>query len=120
MSILYQNVHSIRGCLNLVRAGVNNTIPNYDISILTETWLNDEINDAELGLDNYNVIRCDRFRFSSEKVGVSVIAINKKNLCNTIIVVDNTFELTFLKVITCDSYVVLGDCYIPPNMTSEY
>lgn len=114
-------MHSIRGRLNLVRSGIG-FLDEYDVVILTETWLTEDINDSELGLFNYNLFRCDRTIFTSSKKdgGGVLVAINKKFKFEKIIVSNNSFELLFIKVFTDDSFFIVGACYIPPNSKSEY
>lgn len=44
--------------INYLRNALLNV--NYDIICLNETWLNNNIFDAELGFNNYNLYRDDR------------------------------------------------------------
>lgn len=57
---------------------VSSTVP-YDIILLTETWLNDNIADSELGFFNYNVFRMDRNvnNSVSSRGGSVLIAVHK-------------------------------------------
>lgn len=77
--VFYQNVNSIRGRLDAIRLGIG-LIQDLDIIILTETFLNEDIDSAELGLFNYNVFRCDRSILTSDKKdgGGVLIALHKK------------------------------------------
>lgn len=58
LSFYYQNVRGLRTKLKtiLTSATVNK---NYDVILLTETWLNDNFDSAELGLKGYQVYRTD-------------------------------------------------------------
>lgn len=99
-----------------------NIIGDYDFIILTETWLNDSINDSELGFNYYYIIRCDRSLFSSNKNdgGGVLIAINKKFKFVIIPPFDNSFELLLIKVFIDNVFIVLGVCYLSPDLTSEH
>lgn len=107
--------------MNVIRNGIG-LLDDYDIIALTETWLNDDINDAELGLFNYNIIRCDRSLFSSDKKdgGGVLIALHKKFKFEKITTSNNSFELTFIKIFTNNSSFIIGVCYIPTGSKSEY
>lgn len=54
----YQNVRSLNNKLKYVMCNV--PCNNYDFFILTETWLNADVLDFELGTYNYNIVRSDR------------------------------------------------------------
>ena len=49
----------------------------YDIIVLTETWLVDEMRDSELNLTNYNIFRSDRCPLVASRGGGVLIAIKK-------------------------------------------
>lgn len=53
----YQNVRSLNNKLWYLTCNVS--CNNFDHLILTETWLNADVLDSELGLFNYNAFRCD-------------------------------------------------------------
>jgi len=54
----YQNVRGLRTKINVIKCSVSSFF--YDYIILSETWLNEEFNDNELGFSQYNIFRCDR------------------------------------------------------------
>lgn len=58
LRIYYQNVRGLRTKLNEVYLEILNN--DFDVIILTETWLNDSISDAEIFDSRYNVFRRDR------------------------------------------------------------
>lgn len=57
-TIFYQNVRGLRSKLNELRS--NTHLVCSDIVCLTETWLNGDIEDAELGFGGFTVYRRDR------------------------------------------------------------
>lgn len=74
IKIYYQNT---RGLRQKIIRGLKNgfTLADYDCVSLTETWLNANINSAELFDDSYNVFRADR---SVEKY--NILRTNRPNL----------------------------------------
>lgn len=57
LSIYYQNVRGLRTKTSDLKLGLSNC--DYDVIVLTETWLRSDISDAELTSD-YTLFRCDR------------------------------------------------------------
>jgi hypothetical protein len=82
----YQNVRGLctKACEFLLSSV---SMPQYDIIALTETWLNDNIDDAELfDLNKYNVFRKDRnFTCTKLKRGGSVLLAVNHNTTATLI-----------------------------------
>jgi len=58
VNIYYQNVRGLR--TKLLNLHTNFILSSYDSCVLTETWLSDEISNAELSFDEYLIFRCDR------------------------------------------------------------
>ncbi|KAF0746093.1 putative RNA-directed DNA polymerase, partial [Aphis craccivora] len=91
-----------------------------DLLFLSETWLNINYSDEELGLVNYNIFRADR-EFSHEVRGGGVLlAINIKYNCiriptESIVGIDFIFTLLNYN----NSKLLLSCVYIPPN-THDY
>jgi hypothetical protein len=92
----------------------------YDFIFITETWLNDNISDAEI-LQNtdYEIIRKDR----QNKGGGGVALIYRKSIHLKRIPLPDTLNLS--EVIICDlstttfNYRIIL-CYRPPNIPNEY
>lgn len=53
----YQNCRGLRTKLLTLKCYLASF--NYVFIVLTETWLNSDVFDSELGFDNYNIYRCD-------------------------------------------------------------
>jgi len=85
--------------------------------VLTETWLNNNFNDNELGLYNYNIFRCDRCNNTSvfSRGGGVLIGIHKDYLASLISVPDFNVEHVFVRFQVGHSSFVLGGVYFPPN-----
>lgn len=58
IKLLYQNVRGLRTKTNLIYNKL--LLLDYDIVLLTETWLYDGIFDSEIAPDRFNVFRRDR------------------------------------------------------------
>lgn len=81
LNIYYQNCRSIRNRLLDLRLGLLNS--NYDVIVLTETWLRAGICDSEIADDRYYVYRRDRCSSTStKKDGGGVLIAIKKNICS--------------------------------------
>lgn len=76
--IYYQNV---RGLNTKTQVILNSTYTcHYDAIALTETWLDDRTNNAEIISNNFNVFRSDRnfIATDTKRGGGVLIALNKK------------------------------------------
>ncbi|KAL4088880.1 hypothetical protein QTP88_023964 [Uroleucon formosanum] len=78
VKIYYQNVRGLR--TKLLNLHTNFILSFYDAYVLTETWLSNDIANAELGFDDYLIFRCDRNALTSncQRGGGVLIAVNKK------------------------------------------
>ncbi|KAL0818556.1 hypothetical protein ABMA28_008995 [Loxostege sticticalis] len=65
LSIYYQNCRGIRTKLHTLYMNILSN--NYDVIVLTETWLTDDIDNNEFIDQRYVVYRCDRDRSASNK-----------------------------------------------------
>lgn len=121
MKIFYQNIRSIRGRLTDFRINLK-LIGDFDIIVLTETWLSDEILDTELGLSQYNIFRCDRTYHTSQRSygGGVLIAVSKKLNSFLVPLVDNFYEQLLVCLILNNSHFIIGATYISPDFSSDY
>lgn len=76
LTIYYQNVGGMRTKTNdfhLLTASCD-----YDVIVLTETWLRSDVRNTELSSD-YNIYRCDRSSMTSrfQRGGGTLIAVKK-------------------------------------------
>lgn len=76
-SIYYQNVNGLKTKINKFRLKI--LYNSYDVILLSETWLNENIFDAELFDDRYIVCRNDRDKVSTDEKdgGGCLIAVKK-------------------------------------------
>ena len=90
---------------------------DYDIIILSETWLTSYQSDRELSLYNYNIFRCDRSLLTSNlsRGGGVLIAIKSTLTCIAIDNPDDTIEQTWVLMNTNQKRLVIGCVYIPPS-----
>lgn len=118
--IYYQNVRGLRTkCLNLYN---NILAENYDILLLTETWLQSDVLDSEVCDARYDVFRCDRDLTLCGKGGGGGVMIGarrelrasrvdewKSDTAESLCVRIPAVSLTSL----CDLFIII--VYTPPN-----
>lgn len=91
---------------------------DYDIIVLSETWLRDEVNDCELGLlPNYSIFRCDRCNVINNDIrgGGVLIAIKNHFNCSQVTIYNNNIEQIFVKLTIGSTILLIGAVYIPPH-----
>ncbi|WP_206737888.1 hypothetical protein, partial [Klebsiella pneumoniae] len=73
LTLYYQNARGLRSKTHTFY--VNACELAFDIIVVTESWLNDSVKNAELFPSNYNVVRCDRkFDTVARTMGGGVVA----------------------------------------------
>ncbi|XP_060861783.1 uncharacterized protein LOC132938784 [Metopolophium dirhodum] len=91
---------------------------NYDLIILTETWLSRSVNDSELGLcPHYTVFRCDRYEIHGPDIrgGGVLIAIKVQYPCHRLIIQQDLVEQLFVKIHINHISLIVGSVYFPPR-----
>lgn len=78
LKMYYQNVRGLRTKLFNLRT--NFILSSYDAYILIETWLSDDISNAELRFDGYLICKCDRNVHTSNCVFEGSLIAFKKEL----------------------------------------
>ena len=105
----------MRGKLDQNRISAATFTDNYDIIILTETWLNEEIYDSEIDLGPFIIYRDDRSNSVSSRGGGVLIAVKKSFRCKTFDMIENNPSFNQLFIILPDIKTIIGTVYIPPN-----
>jgi hypothetical protein len=96
----------------------NIALANYDIIVLSETWLRHGVNNCELGLlPNYNIFRCDRCSVFNNltRGGDVLIAVKNKFDCCRFLIRNNNIEQLFVKLFLDSTILIIGAVYFPPN-----
>lgn len=93
---------------------------DYDIIVLSETWLHNGINDNELGLfPTYSVFRSDRGSTLGTNINIRgggvVIAVKSHLHCYRIPLQNNDVEQLFIKLSLGSFLLLIGAVYIPPK-----
>lgn len=121
ISIYYQNVRSIRGKLHeLYLASLN---CDYDVIILVETWLSDDILNSEILNENYVIYRNDRnAQNSSKSIGGGVlIAVAKRLHSSSLYSICPSNELIWVSINVNINHVSVNlhlcAIYLPPPVS---
>ncbi|KAB0794120.1 hypothetical protein PPYR_13740 [Photinus pyralis] len=119
----YQNVRGIRTKINHFNNALISSCVDYDVIILTETWLHSGILNNELELNNkYFIHRCDRSSETSNLLrgGGVLIAVKNTMFSKIINISVKSIEQLFLQI-ECNNHVyIVGVVYIPPRSHSSY
>ncbi|CAH2106260.1 unnamed protein product [Euphydryas editha] len=99
LSIYYQNVRGLR--TKCAAFQLNLLSNNYDIVVITETWLCDGIFDREIADDRYVVFRQDRnLTLANKKTGGGVMMLVRRELGALSVAVDDYsgFEVVIITI----------------------
>lgn len=117
LRVYYQNVRSIKRKSLKFSHNLALSAVDWDLIILTETWLDSDILDAELGLKKYNVYRSDRCSEISSRGGGVLVAV-KKTLASTRCInqdeESSLYEKLFIRISCHGASVIVGAVYFPP------
>ena len=112
---MYFNAHSIVNKIDELQLLIEAEHP--DVIGISETWLEDNIVDNDLIVNDYNIYRHDRVK----KIGGGVLLLVWKGI-KTIIREDltNKFnEIVWCDLITINRKLIIGVCYRSPSITIE-
>ena len=90
-----------------------------DIVLVSETWLNDEIDDGLIFMNNYSSYRCDRVLRKGGGVAVWVNNTLRSNTLAPVTTAPSTMETIFLKIIGEDFSLICICAYIPPGLVKS-
>lgn len=118
LKLYYQNVRGLRTKLQSLHT--NFVLLTYDIFILTETWLNSDMSNAELGLLGYSIFRCDRSKDTSDKLrgGGTLIAIKNEFHPKFITSPCVNVEQLFVSISLGKTSIFIASIYLPPGSES--
>lgn len=83
---------------------------NPDMTVITETWLHDNVSDEDIVPRSHEIIRHDR---GARGGGVAVVL--KKNIEYTVISHNTNVEMLWIRVRLCQYSVFVGAIYRPPD-----
>lgn len=110
-SILLSNLRSIGNKFDEVSLKISSLCP--DIAVFTESWLEPDIPDSSLAIQNYSVCRKDRNRHGGGIVAYISDRHNHRTLCASDIPLLNQCSSEFLAIVFTDSPVLLICVYHP-------
>ncbi|KAK2577709.1 hypothetical protein KPH14_007150 [Odynerus spinipes] len=104
------------GDMNKTIRYVNAASERYKIIILVETWLCESIENAKLGLNGFNVYRCDRCSISNSKRmgGGVLIAVHESLPSHLLVLPTSPVEQVFVEIHVPFKSVIIGGIYLPP------
>ncbi|KAG5881595.1 hypothetical protein JTB14_031069 [Gonioctena quinquepunctata] len=118
LSCYYQNIGGMKSSLQNFKNLVLQS--SYDVIILTETWLSDDISLIESSIQGYSIFRCDRSTYASEKKGGGgVLLAIKINLNPKLIKTNVRLEQCCVEIVHGTSKIIIGGIYLPPNSTVD-
>lgn len=92
------------------------SITDFDLIILTETWLSPDFQNAELGLRNYSIYRKDRDSNTSiKKLGGGVLIAIKNEFDSHMVQTNLNIEATFVLAKIYNEKYLITSVYFPPN-----
>lgn len=115
ISCYYQNVRGLRTKTNNFYKSLS--LYNFDIILLTETWLSSDIANSELFDDRYSVYRKDRDSFTSDKKkgGGVLVAVHKRAASRILLHEFDDLEHIIVKVNEGSLSLLISVVYFPPG-----
>lgn len=98
------------------------SLNHFDYIILTETWLDSDVKDVELGVIDYNIFRLDCNNFNSVhfRDGGVLIAIHKKYSSWSLPSSLTECEQLSVMINIDNSNIIIHFCYILPSSSIEH
>lgn len=120
LALYYQNSRGLNSKIQSFLLNVSSS--NFDVIILTETWLKASVNDSELFGGEFLVHRCDRSSVNSGRShgGGVLVAVNKHIPSSRIFVRGcECLEIVLVKIIYHGSTIFIACIYVPPHCSSD-
>lgn len=94
---------------------------DFDVIVISETWLNESINDCEIICTNYNLYRLDRNILNSSKKsgGGVMVAVNKNYSSELVSDLNIDIEFICIRCSSNDLSLLITCSYIPPGVGNE-
>ncbi|XP_053686304.1 uncharacterized protein LOC128735845 [Sabethes cyaneus] len=118
--VFYQNVRGLRTKIDDFIIAVAES--NFDIIVLTETWLDEKIYSAQLFGDSFTVFRCDRSSHNSSKSrggGVLIAVSTRLSASSDPSPICNTLEQIWIRVKLPGHTMSVGVIYLPPDRKGD-
>lgn len=118
--IYYQNSRGLRSKITDFNLRVSESL--FDCVVLSETWLDPQINSSQLFGDDYTVFRVDRNPANSNKrCGGGVAIAVRRHLSSALLTsaMDDSLEQLWVTVSGLNAKLAIGVIYIPPNLRNE-
>ena len=119
VNILYHNPGGIRGKLNGIYATLASDACEYDVIVLTETWLISRYPDSLIAPEGWTVLRRDRYEDGAEGLGGGVLIIARNSLHPTLSLKSANSEQIWARLSLRDHALYVGCFYAPPDSQSD-
>ncbi|XP_062541343.1 uncharacterized protein LOC134209375 [Armigeres subalbatus] len=119
LSVYYQNVRGVRTKTTVLKLRLSSF--DYDVVVLSETWLKSDICNSELSSD-YSIFRCDRSEFTSglSRGGGVLVAVKRELQCTEVSLSDCcALEQVKVTLKLPHSSVHIFGIYLRPNSDYE-
>lgn len=120
LRVFYQNVRGLRTKIDSFHLAVADS--EYDVIVLTETWLDDSILSTQLFNGSFSVFRTDRSPLNSRKSrgGGVLIAVSSHLCCHVDPApVSQSLEQLWVKIKLQTHSLSVGVLYLPPDRRSD-
>ncbi|XP_055605325.1 uncharacterized protein LOC129753526 [Uranotaenia lowii] len=119
LNVFYQNVRGLRTKIDDFFTALHTDF--HDVIVLTETWLNEEINSLQLFGQHYSVYRKDRDPLTSGKKsgGGVLIAIANRLSSESIPLTHNDLEHICVKIAFSQHSLYIGAVYLSPDISTS-
>ena len=116
-SLFVTNARSILPKIDELRLSVSTL--RADVTIVTESWLHDKIEDDLLFLPNFNIFRCDRQLRRGGGVCVWVNSSFDPYLLSPVLPMPSSIEIIFVRLSCHAFYALCCSVYVPPGLCKE-
>ncbi|XP_058817105.1 uncharacterized protein LOC131680407 [Topomyia yanbarensis] len=119
LRIYYQNVRGLRTKIDELFVAATDV--DYDVIVLTETWLNDQINSIQQLGPSYTIYRNDRDPSSTGKTrgGGVLIAVSNRLSSKRNTINNNGIEQLWVNIHIQDATICVGVVYLPPSSADD-
>lgn len=118
LSFFYFNCSGMRSKAKNFYLGILES--DYDVIVLTETWLSVDFNTEEFFPPDFCVFRRDRYSHSTNLKGGGVLIAVRRNYFSELLFSDSSVEFIAVKIKLDTSYIIVSTVYFPLNPSTSF